>query len=152
MQATTPSIRPSVDPVATAFGRLMDHAHPIASGKVEGDGFSWFLATEYLWEVEVACETLLDIGTDSISGSQRLAMSRLLSDMPGVKHALQTFKRNAHCHPDVLADLEWPDWLDVSALPAWREFSIRTAILLSQLGGIVQNDGLYSVPTDHPHN
>jgi hypothetical protein len=130
------------DPFTSVLRTFLDHARAIASGKVEGDdGFSWFLATEYQWEVEAACEVLIESPEKQVTPAEKAALRKFLAGMPVVRDALKVFKQNARNPPDTLMAREWSDWQDVSALPAWREFSIRTAVLLSQLGKAAQNDG-----------
>jgi hypothetical protein len=129
------------DPFASTLRTFLDHARAIASGKVDDDEFSWFLATEYQWEVETSCEVLVDSPPDRVTQAEKAALSKFLADMPTVRDALKAFKRSARSHPGTSMSREWSDWQDVSALPAWREFSIRTAVLLSQLGKAAQNDG-----------
>ncbi len=130
------------DPFVSSLRTFLDHARAIASGKVEDDdGFSWFLATEYQWEVESACEVLVDSPVDQVTGAEKAALSKFLAEMPTVKDALKAFKRNAKGSSISSPSREWSDWQDVSGLPAWRDFSIRTAILLSQLGKAARNDG-----------
>jgi hypothetical protein len=130
------------DPFASTLRTFLDHARAIASGRVEDDdGFSWFLASEYQWEVETACEVLIDSPADQVTPAEKAVLGKFLADMPAVKEALKAFRRNARNASDAPASREWSDWQDVSALPAWREFSIRTAVLLSQLGKAPQNDG-----------
>ena len=129
------------DPFVSTLRSFLDHARAIASGKAEDDGFSWFLATEYQWEVETACETLIDSPVAQVTPVEKAALSKFLTGMPAVRDALTAFKRNLRNNPELSSDGEWSDWEDVSGLPAWREFSIRTAILLSQLGKSAQNEG-----------
>ena len=130
------------DPFASTLRTFLDHARAIASGKVEDDdGFSWFLATEYQWEVENACEVLVESPADQVTHAEKAALNKFLADMPAVRDALKAFKKNATGSANASAAREWSDWQDVSGLPAWRDFSIRTAVLLSQLGKAAQNDG-----------
>ncbi|HEY0199199.1 MAG TPA: hypothetical protein VGC19_11785 [Rhodanobacter sp.] len=141
MRAMTEIPRNVTDPFASTLRTFLDHAQAIASGTVEDDGFSWFLATEYQWEMETACIALTELPVDQVTHAEKAALDKFLADMPAVREALQAFKHNTRNHPDTLVAGEWSDWQDVSALPAWREFSIRTAVLLSQLGKAAQNDG-----------
>jgi hypothetical protein len=128
------------DPFASTLRNFLDHARAIASNKAEDDGFSWFLATEYQWEVENACETLIELPTNQVSPAERAVLCKFLIGMPAVRDALKAFKQNIRNHPELSSEGEWTDWEDVSALPAWRDFSIRTAIVLSQLGKSAQNE------------
>jgi hypothetical protein len=133
------------DPFASALRTFLEHARAIASGKVEGGGFSWFLACEYQWEVEAACHMLVDAPSDQVSDVDRAVLDKFLAGMPAVKAALVAFKRNARNMPVPGGAGQWSDWQDVSTLPAWRDFSIRTAILLSQLGKAAHNDGQFDL-------
>jgi hypothetical protein len=130
------------DPFASVLRTFLDHARAIASGKTEGDdGFSWFLATEYQWEVETACEVLIEATADQVTPTEKAILGKFLAGMPAVRDALKALKHSTGNDPDASMAREWSDWQDVSALPVWREFSIRTAVLLSQLGKAAQNDG-----------
>jgi hypothetical protein len=68
------------DPFTSVLRTFLDHARAIASGKVEGDdGFSWFLATEYQWEVEAACEVLIESPEKQVTPDEKAALRKFLA-------------------------------------------------------------------------
>lgn len=134
----------ATDRFATTLRTFKEHAQSIASGKAEGDYFTWFLAAEYQWEMEMACTWLVQSPASRLTNDERETMRHFLASMPDVRQAIITGRRAVASHAQQLArytgDCEWADWLAISALPSWNKFTVRTAILLSQLGDPAQND------------
>jgi hypothetical protein len=60
--------------------------------------------------------------------------------MPEVRDAIVAGGQTASDRVRHSASPEWADWLEIAALPSWNNFTVRTAILLSQLGSTAQND------------
>ncbi|HWU77249.1 MAG TPA: hypothetical protein VN043_12165 [Rhodanobacter sp.] len=134
----------AADLFATTLRSFKEHAQAIASGKAEGDHFTWFLAAEYQWQMEMACTWLVQSPASRLSSDERETMRHFLASMPDVRQAIITGRRAVAGQERLLVqedgDCEWADWLAISALPSWNKFTVRTAILLSQLGDPAQND------------
>ena len=64
--------------------------------------------------------------------------------MPAIRKALADGRLAAASRPWATDLPEWTDWLEIAALPDWNDFTVRTAILLSQLGNPAQNDSLFT--------
>jgi hypothetical protein len=144
MLAITDNSGAATDRFSTTLRTFKEHAQAIASGKAEGDYFTWFLAAEYQWEMEIACTWLIQSPASRLSNDERETMRHFLASMPDVRQAIITGRRAVTGQTRQPArdesDCEWADWLAISALPSWNKFTVRTAILLSQLGDPAQND------------
>lgn len=144
MLAITDDSGAATDRFTTTLRTFKEHAQAVASGQAEGDYFSWFLAAEYQWEMETACTWLVQSPASRLSNDERETMRQFLASMPAVRQAIIAGRRAVACQELQLAqedgDCEWTDWLAISALPSWNKFTVRTAILLSQLGHPAQND------------
>lgn len=144
MWANTEITDESVDPVADQFTATLrtfqEHARAIASGKAEGDMFTWFLASEYEWEMEMACQWLVESPASRLSARDKATLDHFLQSMPAVREAILLGRQAASRKPQRASAPEWNDWLEIAALPSWNHFTVRTAILLSQLGNPAQND------------
>ncbi|TAL85044.1 MAG: hypothetical protein EPN74_09590 [Rhodanobacter sp.] len=134
------SAKPVVDKFASTLRTFQEHARAIASGKAEGDTFSWFLASEYEWEMEMACQWLVESPASRLSEQDKVTLRHFLGSMPAVREAIISGRQAASNRPPCSASPEWSDWLEIAALPSWNHFTVRTAILLSQLGNPAQND------------
>ncbi len=140
MLAMTDDSRSVTDRFAATLRTFREHAQAIASGQAEGDRFTWFLASEYQWEMEMAGNWLVQSPDSRLSADERETMRHFLASMPGVRQAIITGRRAAADQNGHSPSPEWSDWLVISALPSWNNFTVRTAILLSQLGDPAQND------------
>lgn len=128
---------------ASTLARFHDHARAVACGRVEGGAFNWFFATEYQWEMETACEWLLDSPDSGLSEEHKSVLLDLLQAMPETRRALEESLRTAAVNSRHDACGGWPEWQAITALPAWKNFTMRTAIALSRLGHPAQNDDNY---------
>lgn len=144
MLAITDDSGAAMDRSETALRAFKEYAQAIASGRAEGSNFTWFLAAEYQWEMEMACTWLVQSPASRLSSDERETMRHFLASMPDVRRAIIAGRRAVASQERQLAqedgDCEWADWLAISALPSWNKFTVRTAILLSQLGDPAQND------------
>lgn len=129
---------------AAALRSFNEHARAVACGRAEGDSFTWFLASEYQWEMEVAAEWLTSSPASELSDHQKNTLRHFLSRMPDIRKALVDGRQAAASRPQAADSPAWTDWLEIAALPDWSDFTVRTAILLSQLGNPAQNDALFS--------
>lgn len=128
---------------AAALRSFNEHARAVACGRAEGDSFTWFLASEYQWEMEVAAEWLVSSPASELSDHQKNTLRHFLSRMPETRKALVDGRQAAANRPHGPDCPAWVDWLEIAALPDWSDFTVRTAILLSQLGNPAQNDSLF---------
>ncbi len=140
MQAMTATPHSATDRFASTLGSFREHAQAIASGRAEGDAFTWFLAAEYQWELETACEWLVESPASRLPEADKAALRHFLASMPEVREAIVAGRRAATDAGDASASPEWADWLAIAALPSWNSFTVRTAIVLSQLGQGARND------------
>lgn len=144
MPATTEiSSNHTANQFAAALRSFTEHARAIACGRAEGDRFSWFLASEYQWEMEVAAEWLVSSPASELSDNQKNTLRHFLSRMPETRKALIDARQVAAKRPHAADAPAWADWLEIASLPDWSDFTVRTAILLSQLGNPAQNDSLF---------
>lgn len=146
MLAMTEIPRTTVDRFASTLRTFHEHARAIARGRAEDDAFTWFLASEYQWEMEMACEWLASSPASRLSGGEKETMRHFLASMPAVRKAIDAGWHAATDGTDASASPEWSDWLEIAALPSWNEFTVRTAILLSQLGDPARNDTHFVAP------
>jgi hypothetical protein len=128
-----------------AMHKLLEHARAVASGQAEGDVFTWFLATEYEWEMESACTWLVESPASQLPASEKEALRLFLLRMPEVRQAIMTGRKAAAQRANASPSPEWSDWLELVGLPSWNDFTARTAILLSQLGEPARNDSNYGI-------
>ena len=140
MLAKTEIPRRAVDRSASTLRTFHEHAIAIASGNAEGDAFSWFLASEYEWEMEIACTWLVESPESRLSDAEKVTLRHFLGTMPEVRKAIVAGRQTVSNPVQRSASPEWTDWLEIAALPSWNNFTVRTAILLSQLGSPAQND------------
>lgn len=140
MLAITKTPDNEVDRFAATLRTFHEHARAIASGKAEGDTFTWFLAAEYQWELESACQWLVDAPGSRLSESEKATLAHFLAGMPEVREAIVAGRQAAQRDQPPQSP-EWADWLTIAALPSWNSFTVRTAILLSRLGDAARNDG-----------
>ena len=127
----------------STLARFHEHARAIARGRAEGEAFNWFLATEYQWEMETACEWLIESPTSRVSDKHKAILHGLLQTMPEVRQALEECLRAAADNSRRGASDEWPEWQTITALPAWKALTVQTAIALSQMGDPASNDDNY---------
>ena len=130
----------AADLFASKLRTFLEHAQAIASGQAEGDTFSWFLAAEYQWEMEMAGAWLVESPISRLSGTEKAALRKFLTSMPEVREAIRAGRQLSLNRTHASASPEWADWLEVASLPSWHSLTVRTAILLSQLGTPAQND------------
>ncbi|MFA6230679.1 MAG: hypothetical protein WC617_11015 [Rhodanobacter sp.] len=128
---------------AAALHSFNEHARAVACGRAEGDSFTWFLASEYQWEMEMAAEWLVSSPASDLSDNQKNTLRHFLSRMPEIRKAIVDGRKAAASRPKAPDSPAWTDWLEIAALPDWSDFTVRTAILLSQLGNPAQNDSLF---------
>ncbi|MFC5527051.1 hypothetical protein ACFPPA_15025 [Rhodanobacter ginsengisoli] len=88
----------------------------------------------------MACEWLASSPASRLSEGDRETMRHFLASMPAIREAIGAGRRAAADSTDASVSPEWSDWLEIAALPSWNEFTVRTAILLSQLGDPARND------------
>jgi hypothetical protein len=136
----------AADPFASTLRTFREHARAIAGSRAEGDAFTWFLASEYQWEMERACEWLASSPASRLSRGEQETLLHFLASMPAIRAANHAGRRAAADNADVSRSPEWSDWLAIAALPSWSEFTVRTAILLSQLGDPAHNDSDFVAP------
>ncbi|MDE3073564.1 MAG: hypothetical protein KGJ63_12645 [Pseudomonadota bacterium] len=132
------------DRFVSTLRTFLQHAGAIASGKAEGDAFSWFLAAEYQWEMETACAWLVESPASRLSDADKATLRHFLGNMPEIRQAIVAGRREAADRNGRGAAPEWADWLAIAALPRWNDFTVRTAILLSQLGTPARNDDRFA--------
>ena len=145
MLAMTEDAVPVSDQHKATVRKLLEHARAVAAGQAEGDVFTWFLACEYEWEMESACTWLVESSASLLSTSEKEALRLFLQRMPEVREAIMTGRKAAARRADSSPSAEWVDWLELVALPSWNDFTMRTAILLSQLGEPARNDSNYGI-------
>ncbi len=136
----------AADPFASTLRTFREHARAIAGSRAEGDAFSWFLASEYQWEMEMACEWLASSQASRLSKGEKETMQHFLASMPAIREAICAGRRAAAESTDRSTSPEWSDWLEIASLPSWSDFTVRTAILLSQLGDPARNDSDFFDP------
>ena len=139
MLATTETSRDAADRFTSTLRSFREHARAIASGQAEGDAFSWFLACEYQFELEMACQWLVEAPASRLLETEKSTLRHFLAGMPEVREAIAAGRQAAHRATPAQAP-EWADWLTIDALPSWNSFTVRTAIVLSQLGESARND------------
>ncbi|HEY8586440.1 MAG TPA: hypothetical protein VIL60_06865 [Rhodanobacter sp.] len=130
----------AADRFGETLSRFHEHAQAIASGQAEGDAFTWFLATEYQWEMEMACTWLVESPDSQLTDAEKDTMRHFLKTLPEIRTALTAGRRAASHRNQAASSPEWTEWLEIAALPSWNDFTVRTAILLSRLGQPAQND------------
>jgi len=143
MLATTTDSADTSDRHDQTVRRFMEHARAVAAGEAEGDVFTWFLAGEYQWEMEAAGTWLVESPASRLSATEKDTMRHFMSCMPAIRDAILDGRKAAAQRNDRSLAPEWTDWLELAALPSWNDFTIRTAILLSQLGEPARNDPHY---------
>ncbi|HZX71746.1 MAG TPA: hypothetical protein VFE77_13095 [Rhodanobacter sp.] len=122
---------------------FLEHARAIAAGEAEGGVFTWFLATEYQWEMESACTWLVESPASRLARDDKESLRHFLRGMPEIRQAIMAGRKAAAQRADRSRLLESTDWLELASLPSWQDFTVRTAILLSQLGEPARNDYHY---------
>ena len=145
MLATTTDSADTSDRHDQTVRRFMEHARAVAAGEAEGDVFTWFLAGEYQWEMEAAGTWLVVSPASRLSVTEKDTMRHFMSCMPAIRDAILDGRKAAARRNDSSLAPEWTDWLELAALPSWNDFTIRTAILLSQLGEPARNDPHYGI-------
>jgi hypothetical protein len=145
MLATTTDSADTSDRHDQTVRRFMEHARAVAAGEAEGDVFTWFLAGEYQWEMEAAGTWLVESPASRLSVTEKDTMRHFMSCMPAIRDAILDGRKVAARRNDSSLAPEWTDWLELAALPSWNDFTIRTAILLSQLGEPARNDPHYGI-------
>ena len=145
MLAKTEDAVPASDHHGATVHKLLEHARAVASGQAEGDVFTWFLAGEYEWEMESACTWLVESPESRLPSSEKEALRLFLKRMPEVRQAVMAGRKAAAHRANSAPSSEWADWLELVALPSWNDFTMRTAILLSQLGEPARNDSNYGI-------
>lgn len=145
MLATTTDSADTSDRHDQTVRRFMEHARAVAAGEAEGDVFTWFLAGEYQWEMEAAGTWLVESPASRLSATEKETMRHFMSCMPAIRDAILDGRKAAARRNDSSLAPEWTDWLELAALPSWNDFTIRTAILLSQLGEPARNDPHYGI-------
>ncbi len=136
---------PTFDSFGATVRNFLEHARAVAAGAAEGGVFTWFLAAEYQWEMETAGIWLVESPDSRLCAREKLVMRHFLKPMAAVRRAIQAGRRAAAPRAAGSPSQEWADWLDLAGLPDWNDFTIRTVILLSQLGEPASNDGNYGV-------
>jgi hypothetical protein len=134
----------NADLFAAKLRTFLEHAQAVASGRAEGDAFNWFLATEYQWEMEMAGAWLVDSADSRLNATEKATLRHFLQGMPEVREAISAGRQLSLNRNKALGSPEWADWLEVASLPSWNHLTIRTAILLSQLGTPAQNDAHFA--------
>ncbi|MCW8807129.1 MAG: hypothetical protein OQK79_03315 [Rhodanobacter sp.] len=132
------------DRFASTLRAFLEHSLAIANGIAEGETFTWFLATEYQWEMEMAGEWLIGSPASRLSDSQKAILRNFLASMPEVREAITSGRRIAAAQANKSTSPQWVDWLEISSLPEWNSFTVRTAMLLSQLGRPARNDAEFA--------
>jgi len=145
MLATTGDSVGTSDRHGETVRRFLEHARAVAAGEAEGDVFTWFLASEYQWEMEAACTWLVESPASRLAAGEKETLRHFLSCMPTIREAILSGRKAAAHRADRSPAPEWTDWLELAALPSWNDFTVRTAILLSQLGEPARNDANYGV-------
>lgn len=145
MLAMTEDAIPASDQHGATVRKLLEHARAIATGQAEGDVFTWFLAAEYEWELEAACTWLVESPTSRLPSAEKEAVRVFLQRMPEVRQAVMAGRKAAAHRANNKLSPEWVDWLELVSLPSWNDFTMRTAILLSQLGEPARNDNNYGI-------
>ncbi len=145
MLAMTGDAASASDQHGATVRNFLEHARAIAAGEAEGDVFTWFLAAEYQWEMESACTWLAESPASRLSDGEKAILQHFLQRMPEIRQAIMAGRKAAAHRVDRLLSPEWVDWLELAALPSWNDFTMRTAILLSQLGEPARNDGNYGL-------
>ncbi len=128
-----------------AVHNFLEHARAIAAGEAEGDVFTWFLAAEYQWEMEAACTWLTESPASRLTKGEKETLRHFLKHMPEIRQAIMDGRKTAAQRTDPTLPPEWTDWLELAALPRWNDFTVRTAILLSQFGEPARNDPEYGI-------
>ena len=131
------------DPHGATVRNFLEHARAIAAGVAEGDVFTWFLAAEYQWEMEAACTWLVGSPASRLADGEKETMRHFLERMPEIRQAIMDGRKAAAQRTNRSLLPGWTDWLELAGLPSWNDFTVRTAILLSQLGEPARNDTEY---------
>lgn len=145
MLAKTGDSRAASDQHNATVRNFLEHARAIAAGEAEGDVFTWFLAGEYQWEMEMACTWLVESPESRLSPAEKETLRHFLKCMPEIRQAIVDGRKAAAQRADRSLQPEWTDWLELASLPSWNDFTVRTAILLSQLGEPARNDSNYGI-------
>ncbi len=143
MPAQTGDVFSASDRHGATVRKFLGRARAIAAGEAEGDVFTWFLAAKYQWEMESACAWLVESPASRLAGAEKEALRRFLECMPEIRQAIMAGRKAAARRADRSLPPEWTDWLELAALPSWHDFTMRTVILLSQLGEPARNDSNY---------
>jgi len=144
MSAITKIPTSAADQFVSTLRTFHEHARAIACGRAEGDAFTWFLASEYQWEMEMAAQWLISSPASQLSDAEKVTLRHFLGHMPEIRKALILGRQVASQQPHAPDSPAWIDWLEIAALPGWSDFTVRTAILLSQLGNPAQNDSHFA--------
>lgn len=145
MLAKTEDAVPVSDQHRATVRKLLEHARAVAAGRAEGDVFTWFLAAEYEWEMESACTWLVESPESRLPSHEKDALRLFLKRMPEVRQAVIAGRKAAAHRAHGSQSPEAVDWLELVALPSWNDFTMRTAILLGQLGEPARNDNNYGI-------
>ena len=145
MLATTGDSAGTSDRHIETVRRFLDHARAVAADEAEGDVFTWFLASEYQWEMEAAATWLVESPASRLTVGEKETMRHFLTRMPAIRDAILSGRKAAAHRNDRSLSPEWTDWLELAAMPTWNDFTLRTAILLSQLGEPARNDPDYGM-------
>ena len=123
--------------VTAAFGqtlhRFLGHAWAIARGETEGGPFSYFLASEYLWEMQAWAAELLEAHTDRHTPAARDGLQAFRAAIPGFLGALKAARDEGSDRSAASAQREWADWEALSTRPAWQALARQAAALLRLL-------------------
>lgn len=130
----------TADRFAATLRTFREHASAVASGRAEGEAFTWFLASEYEWEIEMACTWLVESPESRLTDAEKATLRHFLATMPEVRNAIVTGRQAASNQLRQSGSHKQADWLEITGLPSWNHFTVHTAILLSQLGSPAQND------------
>ena len=144
MLAVTDIAPQRADRFAATLRTFREHARAIASGQAEGDAFTWFLACEYQWEMEQAGQWLVHSPASRLSDGDKATLGHFMASMPEVRKAILAGRQQATAQAEPSQSPGWVDWLTIAALPTWNSFTVRTAILLSQLGDAPGNDAQFA--------
>ncbi|MDE2157063.1 MAG: hypothetical protein KGJ32_14425 [Xanthomonadaceae bacterium] len=136
--------RDAQDRFASTLRTFHEHARAIAGGNAQDDAFNWFLATECQREMEMACEWLVESPASRLPDADKATLRHFLGSLPAVRQAIVAGRQEASDRTSQVASPEWADWLAIAALPSWNDFTVRTAILLSQLGTPARNDDRFA--------
>ncbi len=125
---------------------FLDDVRALASGDAEGGPFSYFLAHEYLWELQRLAPRLLESPASYLTRFEQAAIGRFVGLLPATGAAVSEAQRRHPGAPEVAVLPAWPDWRHLPALPAWRELAAAATLLLQRVRASARRNDHHFAP------